>query len=228
MTNSCGFLLSYLRYGDHDAVLNVFTKEQGYRSFFVKGIYSAASRKKSCLFPLNELDITGKPAKEGQIQRVTRLEMIQTSIPGQDVVKNCIIMFAAEFLHHLLRGENASEAVYREIENFLEETNSGNNNAHIALAFNFLIINGIAPLDAEGEFLNPETGGFENELAHTAFGFAVSDVWKKFGTTDNAYAISLPRELRAQFLESLMYYYQQHYEHFHVPDSLEVLRQVFE
>ena len=228
MTNCSGFLLSYIRYGDHDAVLNVFTKEHGYRSFFVKGIYASSSRKKSYLFPLNELEISAKPAKEGKIQRVLQLEMTRAGSEEQNVARSCVIMFAGEFLHQVLRDENANMSIYSEIQSFLKETDSGNPNAHIALVFNFLRLNGLSPLGSERKFLNPESGSFADEPVHSTFDLAVSGLWKIYGNTAYSYSIPLSRGLRAQFLDSLMYYYQQHQEHFHVPDSLEVLRQVFE
>ena len=49
------FLLSYTKYGDHDAVLHCFCRENGFESFFAKGIYATKNKKKAFLFPLNEL-----------------------------------------------------------------------------------------------------------------------------------------------------------------------------
>lgn len=49
------FLLSYTKYGDHDAVLHCFCRENGFESFFAKGIYAPKNKKKAFLFPLNEL-----------------------------------------------------------------------------------------------------------------------------------------------------------------------------
>ena len=51
------FLLSYTKYGDHDAVLHCFCRENGFESFFAKGIYAPKNKKKAFLFPLNELSI---------------------------------------------------------------------------------------------------------------------------------------------------------------------------
>jgi DNA repair protein RecO (recombination protein O) len=58
MHNQICFLLSYLKYGDNDAFLHCFSAEEGYQSFFVKGIYSAKNKKKPYLFPLNLLRVS--------------------------------------------------------------------------------------------------------------------------------------------------------------------------
>ena len=41
------FLLSYTKYGDHDAVLHCFCRENGFASFFAKGIYAPKNKKKA-------------------------------------------------------------------------------------------------------------------------------------------------------------------------------------
>ncbi|AYO57220.1 hypothetical protein CO230_03195 [Chryseobacterium sp. 6424] len=44
------YLLSYIRYGDHDAVLHCFSKDAGYQSFFAKGSIHLKTRKKPTFF----------------------------------------------------------------------------------------------------------------------------------------------------------------------------------
>ena len=57
MDKNTGFLLSYIKYGDYDAILHCYTLESGFQSFFMRGIYSAKT-KKSLSFAINELEIT--------------------------------------------------------------------------------------------------------------------------------------------------------------------------
>ncbi|MGS0748846.1 recombination protein O N-terminal domain-containing protein [Halpernia sp. GG3] len=40
MTKKKGFLLSYLKYGDNDAILHCFTNDEGFESFYIRGIYA--------------------------------------------------------------------------------------------------------------------------------------------------------------------------------------------
>ena len=52
MNKFSAFLLSYFKYGENDAVLHCFTLENGFQSFFLKGVYSAKNKKKAYLAPL--------------------------------------------------------------------------------------------------------------------------------------------------------------------------------
>ena len=44
-----GILLSYIKYGDNDAILHCFTENAGFQSFFMRGIYSPKNKKKAYL-----------------------------------------------------------------------------------------------------------------------------------------------------------------------------------
>ena len=46
-----GILLSYIKYGDNDAILHCFTENAGFQSFFMRGIYSPKTRKRPILLP---------------------------------------------------------------------------------------------------------------------------------------------------------------------------------
>lgn len=46
MDKNTGFLLSYIKYGDYDAILHCYTLESGFQSFFMRGIYSAKNKRK--------------------------------------------------------------------------------------------------------------------------------------------------------------------------------------
>jgi DNA repair protein RecO (recombination protein O) len=56
MNSQNGFLLSFIKYGENDAVLHCFTEEEGFQSYFLKGIYSKKNKKKALLQPLNKLN----------------------------------------------------------------------------------------------------------------------------------------------------------------------------
>ncbi|WP_308005690.1 recombination protein O N-terminal domain-containing protein, partial [uncultured Chryseobacterium sp.] len=56
MNSQNGFLLSYIKYGENDAVLHCFTEEDGFQSYFLKGIYAKKNKKKALLLPLSKLN----------------------------------------------------------------------------------------------------------------------------------------------------------------------------
>ena len=45
-TQDC-FLLSYLKYGDNDAILNCLGKDNGFFTAFARGIYASKNKKKA-------------------------------------------------------------------------------------------------------------------------------------------------------------------------------------
>lgn len=223
-----GFLLSYIRYSDNDAVLHCFTDEQGFKSFFVKGIYSPKSKKKAYLFPLNELEISVNAPKEGKIPTVSGIELLQSFYDEKNLGRNSVLMFSSEFLAKILRNENGNREIYNEIQLFLKKLSQENPFSHISLVFNILKFNGLLPLQTSEHFLDPETGRFTNIKTHHFFDERISEIWKKFSSEKDNYDFRLSRSERNQFLESLILYYKIHFTDFREPDSLEILRQVFE
>ena len=228
MTIFKGFLLSYIRYGDNDAILNCFTDSHGYSSFFVKGIYASQNKKKAYLFPLNELEISVSVPKQGVMNRASSINLIKSFYEEKDLNQNCVLMFSSEFLNQILKNENRNISLYSEINLFLNHLSDKNFNAHISLVFNILKFNGLIPLPSSFPFLNPESGNFESQKIHYLFDEKISEIWKKYSVEEEIYSIKLSRAERNLFLESMMMYFTFHIDHFKIPNSLEILKQIFE
>ena len=79
MTSQDGFLLSYIKYGENDVVLHCFTEEDGFQTYFLKGIYSKKNKKKAFLLPLNKLNFSVNAGKSNGIQTVSKFEMVNKS-----------------------------------------------------------------------------------------------------------------------------------------------------
>lgn len=223
-----GFLISSIRYADSDAIINLYTKESGFESFFVKGIFTSKSKKKAFLFPFNFLEISVYKVKSGTISTASKLELVESYYQENDMKTSCVLMFASDFLSPILKNENENEILFSEINYFLHHVQSQNINAHVALAFNVLQINGLLPLISTAFFLNPESGKFETEKSHQLFDEKISEIWKTYLISKNTYTVRLSRSERNEFLESMMRYYHFHFESFRFPESLEVLKQVFD
>ena len=227
-TQNC-FLLSYLKYGDNDAILHCFSLENGFQSFFAKGIYAAKNKKKPYLFPLNFLSITiSKVVAENKIARISKIELAPDHFDFDEVTMNAILFFTADFLHQVLREEGKNQALFNEIDKIRKEISIQNYDAYLVFVFRFLVISGVAPLYDDRKFLNPESGLFENEISHSFFNEDISYLWQQFLTTPDGYQIRLKRTDRSSFLDSLMIYCQFHITGFYTPNSLAVVRQIFE
>ncbi|QOW11800.1 DNA repair protein RecO [Kaistella flava (ex Peng et al. 2021)] len=227
-TQNC-FLLSYLKYGDNDAVLHCFSLENGFQSFFAKGIYSARNKMKPYLFPLNLLNITvSKVVAENRIPRISKIELAPDHYDFDEVTMNSILFFTADFLHQVLREEGKNLVLFNQIETVRKEISIQNYDAYLVFIFKFLSISGVAPLYGDQKFLNPESGVFEDAISHPFFDESISALWKRFSNTTNGYEIRLKRDDRSSFLDSLMIYCRIHINGFYTPNSLAVVRQIFE
>ncbi len=221
------FLLSYYKYGDFDAVLHCFTRESGFQSFFVKGIYSPRNRKKPYLTPLNLLSVTLHRSNSKAIATVSKIENLHSEDDFGDLKLRTILFFLADFLDQMLKRENENPTLFNEILKVRQEISTGNQDAYISFIVRFLQISGVAPLVGDSEFLNPQTGIFTNKEVHPFFNDELSLIWKQFLSTENPYKIQLKRIERKRFTDSVMIYYQVHFSDFRTPDSLEILREIY-
>lgn len=229
MQNIHCFLLSYIKYGDNDAILHCFSEESGYQSFFAKGLYSSKNKKKAYLFPLNRLSITLLPKKTGSgMPNVAKVEMLQRNYDFSDVKTNTVLLFVADFLNQVLRDESHHNSAFAEIQGFLTELYAGNAGSYPAFMFKILAQQGLSPLAGHGLFLDPEAGNFSRQQAHSFFDLEISGVWKRFIEAEDIYKINLTRTLRRQFLDSVMLYYKLHFAGFTEPNSLDIIQQIYE
>ena len=228
MVSNNGYLLTYLKYGDYDAILHVFTKEAGFQSFFVKGIYGPKNKKKAYLTAFNELNFIINQKNKGNISTVSRLELKNSFDFHNDFKANAILFFVADFLNQILKNEASSLKTYTEIENFRSELNAKNYQSHLIFLFKILEIQGFSPLENDGDFLNPETGTFAHEIQHQLFNQKISAIWKNLISAKSPYETKIKSKLRRDFLDSLLVYYHYHFTDFRTPKSLEIVQQIFE
>lgn len=229
MQNLRGFLLSYVKYGDHDAVLHFFTKENGFQTFFSRGIYNSKNKKKAYLLPLNELQLTlNSNIKIGALPHISKIELVENKDLNTDVKSNAMIFFVADFLNQILKLENKNIQIYNAIQDFIAEIEFKNHKAHLIFLYILIEILGFEPLNSPSIFLNPETGGFEQEISHPVFNSEISGFYKILSNSENKYEVNIPSKYKKEFLESLLIYYKHHLSDFKAPKSLEILQQIFE
>jgi DNA repair protein RecO (recombination protein O) len=220
------FLLSYTKYGDHDAVLHCFCRENGFESFFAKGIYAPRNKKKAFLFPLNELLLYTSDKKKN-IQNVLKIEQKNTESFSSDVRKSSILFFISDLLNQVLRNENQNVGIYSEISIFLSQLQIDNFQSHLIFIFRLLKQQGLQPLFSDKTYLNPETGNFEDVEVHHFFNKTISDIWKDLITTQDPYSIKLSRMEKQNFLDSVLIYFHYHFTDFREPRSLDIIKEIF-
>lgn len=223
-----GFLLSYVKYGDHDAVLHCFTKETGFQSFFARGIYAARNKKKPYLFPLNLLQISavGNPSKNG-LSVVKTMELCKEYGDEHLVKHSSVLFFVADFLNQVLQSEPVNLLLFDEVYSLRSQIAIGNLDAYMVFLVRFIQISGVAPLVSPLRFIDPESGIFSDIQNHDLFTQDISDIWKEILVSPTPYDIRISRKLRADFVDSVMIYGLFHFSGFRIPRSLEILRQIY-
>lgn len=228
MNSQNGFLLSFIKYGENDAVLHCFTEEDGFQTYFVKGIYSKRNKKKALLQPLSMLSFTINPTRGNGIASVSRFELVKSHDMYMDIKANTVIFFISDFLNQVLRHENKNPVLFFSIDEFINELNGKNYQCHLLFLITILKIQGVAPLVNNGPYLDPETGTFSMASTHHLFTEEISAIWKTALYAENLYTTKIPNTLRKDFLDSLLVYYHYHITDFKIPTSLEVIQQIFE
>lgn len=228
MNSQNGFLLSFIKYGENDAVLHCFTEEEGFQSYFLKGIYAKKNKKKALLQPLSQLNFSVNPLRGNGIATVSKFELVKNNDIYTDIKVNTVIFFVSDFLSHILRYENKNIPIYSGISHFISELTKKNYQAHLLFLLAILKIQGVAPLLGEGNFLDPETGTFSSGISHQLFNEEISMLWKEALGAEDFYTIKIHTSLRKDFLDSLLVYYHYHITDFKTPPSLEIIQQIFE
>lgn len=228
MNSQKGYLLSYIKYGENDAVLHCFTEEDGFQSYFLKGVYSKKNKKKALLLPLNQLNFSINSAKGNSIQSVSRFELVRNNDMYTDIKANTVVFFISDLLNQILRHENKNPGIFLSIDEFIDELAQNNYQSHLIFLIRILKIQGVAPLINEGNYLDPETGTFSHGLTHQLFTEEISYIWKNILLSESPYQIKIQPKIRKNFLDSLLVYYHYHITDFKIPPSLEVIQQIFE
>ena len=227
MDKNTGFLLSYIKYGDYDAILHFYTLESGFQSFFMRGIYSAKNKKKAFLSPLNELEITFSNHR-GNLPTIKKVELSEKLPDEVNVHQNAVIFFLSDFLNQILKNESQQVALYQEIKFFKQKILDKKMHAHYFFLIRMLQFFGISPLVSEEKFLNIEKGIFQEEIAQKEVDEELSFLWKKILDKEIEEDFIIEKKSRYPLLDSIWQYYKTHFPEFYAPKSLPVLLEVFE
>ncbi|MBT2621028.1 MULTISPECIES: DNA repair protein RecO [Chryseobacterium] len=228
MNSQRAFLLSFIKYGENDAILHCFTEEDGFQTYFLKGIYSKRNKKKALLQPLNQLNISISMGKSSGIRSISKFELVKNNDIYTDIKINTVIFFVSDFLNQILRNEDKNLILFFSIDEFIGKLSSLNYQSHLIFLIKILKIHGITPLVNVYDFLDPETGTFSLSQTHQLFNHEVSSLWKSIISSENPYEIKINSSFRKDFLDSILVYYHYHISDFKIPTSLEIIQQIFE
>lgn len=213
-------LLHTTKYGDSSIILHGFTREQGRKSFIIRGVgKKKGSNSTALLHPLSILETELRP---GADYSIAQLKDYSAKYPlhslRSNVIKNTIAIYMSELLYRTLRDSEGDPALYDFIEKAILTLNSlegSTPNFHIWFTIKYISMLGFMP-DSSSLFAFDIFTSQERELL------------TRFLTTGIEELLLLPlkRETRNEFIETLVKFLEQSLCQRIEIKSLNVLHQV--
>lgn len=227
-------LLSALRYGDSSLILKTYTAK-GIQSFIVSSKGKKGPFKSSMAVSLSQLSLVYYANGKGTLKRIKESEFtVQYSSLGSHPVKNCIALFLAELLAHVLQEEEENEELFEFIsagvQNLDESTTYANH--HLIFCLRLTRLLGFAPQvqNTQHPYFDLINGvSAATEPVHTHYVHAqVWQDWLMLQNNDAATAmqVKLNQTRRAKLLDAILLYYRHHVKDFGVLKSVEVIQAV--
>lgn len=228
MNTQQAYILSYLKYGENDAILHCFCEEEGFQTYFIKGVYSKKNKKKAYLLPLNKITLYYHQHKTSNMPLATKIELQSSQDIYLDIKASSIVFFISDFLNQILKNENKNLDIFNEINELIKQLDQKNYQSHLIFLLALLKIQGISPLIDKKAYLDPEAGTFSENYSNQFFNETISLLWKSILTSPDPYSIKIPSKERKDLLDSILNYYKYHIPNFKTPISLEIVQQIFE
>ena len=228
-------LLKKLDYGDHNVILQTYSKELGNISFFTHKSKSKG-KKKSALPPLALLHITAAKGK-GDLYRVVEIrnEFVLDNLMT-NVYKSCMTLFINEVLIKTIREYQPDEALYNFVQDALRELNEIPEkffNFHLSFLLEFTRHLGFYPNGMQSEaksYFDLYEGIFtEKEPLHATFippndCSVFAQLLRNRHLNDER--LKLDNNQRRVLLAYILDYYKTHVDNFGELKSTEVLEQI--
>ena len=230
-------VLSSVKYADYDLIVRCYT-ELGIKSFLVKGIFKQKKGKLTPAFfqPLTQLEITYNLNSNRTLHFIqeANINYAYTSI-SINVIKQAIVIFLSEILSKTLREEEKNEQLFQYIETSLIwlDTNDEVSNFHLLFLLNLTKHLGFHPEkeNMEYPFFSLEEGRFlnlnpkNNYISDENLTYFKSLLGINFV---GLHKLKFNATVRRSILDILLRYFELHLSGFNKPNSLAILKTVFE
>jgi len=236
LKSSEGIIVRSLKYGESSLILDIFSSDQGIRSYIIGGVRSQRARTKaSMLQVLNIVNFVAYDKGGDKLNRIKEINYahIYTSIPF-DVVKGSLATFLIEICRKAIRASDAYEHLYNYIVKgliHLDNTKEGLAHFHIlfliglAKRLGFEMNNNYKPGEEdlfdlkEGRFtdmVSDHTLGMDRDLSFHFYNYLSKHLPYKVGKNE-----------RKVILNQLVDYYRYHIEGFGELKSLSVINTLY-
>lgn len=215
-----GIVLGYIPYGETSIIVRIYTSKYGYRSFIVNSIRSARSKQSIAYFqPFTFLDLVIYINPNRDLQRISEYKTINSDY-SVDIKKQTVLLFLAEVVDKLLRGEEENALLFSFIKEsiFIFKSEDYQPNFHVQFLLKLTPYIGLAVLTGKSIYENMDQISDHGEI---------ESYLQSLIETDFGIQIEVNGEIRNQALEVIIQYLQHHLDGFGKVQSLKVLAQIF-
>jgi DNA repair protein RecO (recombination protein O) len=230
-------VLHALKFQDTSLIVKCFTKENGIKSYLLKGILTKKKSTKlnKAQFQLGSLlELVTKNSSNNHLNYINEARVYyQTPITQTNIYKSSLVLFMTEILINVLKEEEQNIQLYDFLETSFIQLNKTNNfaNFHIVFLLNLSAYLGFYPqvqhknalcFDlSEGVFTNHKPKS--DYLINKDLSLFKQIIGINFDTT-----ISLTKKEKQQVLQILINYFSLHLPEFKKPKSLYVFQTIFQ
>ena len=225
-----GIIFRTVKYGETSVILDIFSAEEGLKSFIIGGV----RKPKSKLGPVAQvLNIVSYEAYIKNSTKLDRIKDLQLAVVYRhlpfDVIKSSLALFLIEVCRKSLRESDENENVYDFIKNKLiqldESDHIGLSHFHIVFLIELASLLGFEMENNYGSghsFFNLRNGRFENQFNDMRFCLteSSSQILHEYLSKRTPQALKIEKR---NLLEGILDFFRYHIDDFGELRSLEVI-----
>jgi DNA repair protein RecO (recombination protein O) len=229
-------VISTIKYGDTSLIATCYTKNNGIKSYMLKGILKSKKAKiKTAYFqPLMQLNLTANHNNKGALNSLREVEVLHFyETIYTHIKKQTIALFLAEILYFSIKEEEKNDTLYQYLEtSFLWlDTHTDISNFHLLFLLNLTKYLGFYPelVNSNSAYFDLLEGSFSKQpKKHTVTGNKLIQFKKLLGINfDVLHNVDFNASSRQEVLSILIEYFELHISGFKKPKSINVLKSVF-
>ncbi|MXV37534.1 DNA repair protein RecO [Flavobacteriaceae bacterium Ap0902] len=237
MEKTKGFVIKTIKYGDSSVILKVYTAAFGIRTFLQKGYFNPNKRQlRSLQFPFAMAEFSFKQNKKSDLILPTQIIPVHSySNIFMHPIKIMMLQFLAEISYLAIKEEEDNPKLFDFIEKHLHLFNEKTNqfaDFHLIFLLRLTEFLGISPniSNRYHPYFDIQEGSF---IPDTNATFLLNEyetsLWKRLLTsTFHAESKNQFNQIERNILTDIMInYYKLHVPGFREPNSLEIIKEVF-
>jgi len=237
-----GFILNKLKYGDNNFILKIFTEKFGKISFF---IYNPFSKKAlvpiAFLEHLNLVKVSFDYKNNVSFFKIKSFELNKNDsyfLEGQQSqqTNRFLYLFLTELINNLTIDHLPNPALYHYLSNYLDSKKIIVKNQSNEVIY--ILIDLIQAIGFENEsnwskdnrffqIKDAKYSAIQEHDINLGLNEENSLIYYRLITQNREEHISIPKQIRQDLIDFLLRFIQYHQESFTIPNSLEIIRQLF-